>query len=64
MPHVTNEIPNQTRLSVGCSSKTIQFTVCDVKQPTPLALQVVLDVVPTALNQLIEFAVARLSSIT
>ncbi len=35
-----------------CSADTIQFTVCDIKQPTPLTLQVVLDVVPTALDAL------------
>lgn len=35
-----------------CSPDTIQFTVCEIKQPTPLALQVVLDVVPAGLDAL------------
>jgi hypothetical protein len=35
-----------------CSADTIQFTVCEIKQPTPLALQVVLDVIPAGLDSL------------
>lgn len=35
-----------------CSADTIQFTVCEIKQPTPLSLQVVLDVIPAGLDTL------------
>ena len=35
-----------------CSADTIQFSICEIQQPTPLALQVVLDVVPSGLDVL------------